>query len=426
MARVTIDDLWLRQADDGTMPSSAAKKSLAGARDPLKAQVPEKWRTTRFGEGLRWRCRWFVDTDNGKRARTKSFRLYTEAEEYKAAMEDDIRRGRYHNPQENKLFRDAAAEWLGTKLNLKPGTRGRYEREIRAYLNPMWGEVSLKQLRRSDIQEWVTTLTTGDYPADLRNGRTPSPLTPASIRNIVKIIMSGILTYAVEQQWVSVNPVSKVVIPKTVKKIDDMVLFSIEEIEQLAETAADISEQDRLIVLFLAYTGQRVNEVFALQVRDINFNTLRISVRQTWADDGHRKLILGLPKSGHAHKAVFPEFFVEQLREQVRGKHADDWVFSNSSGGHLWADNWRSRVWNRILRHTGMEDSGARIHDLRHTYASIAIANGADVKTLQAQLDHASATITLDTYAALWPERLDEVSAAINSARNRVVTGASA
>lgn len=81
-------------------------------------------------------------------------------------------------------------------------------------------------------------------------------------------------------------------------------------------------------------------------------------------------------------------------------------------------NNWRSRSWTPALRHAGMENDGIRIHDLRHTYASIVIATGCDVKTLQSQLGHASATITLDTYARLWPERLDEIADAVGRARS--------
>ena len=62
-----------------------------------------------------------------------------------------------------------------------------------------------------------------------------------------------------------------------------------------------------------------------------------------------------------------------------------------------------------------MDDSGATIHSLRHTYASLAIKAGADVKTLQAQLGHASAVMTLDTYAALWPENLGVVADALDA-----------
>ena len=66
-----------------------------------------------------------------------------------------------------------------------------------------------------------------------------------------------------------------------------------------------------------------------------------------------------------------------------------------------------------------MEDAGVTIHSLRHTYASFAIAQGADVKTLQMQLGHSSPSITLNTYTALWPERLDDVADAIGALRER-------
>ena len=66
-----------------------------------------------------------------------------------------------------------------------------------------------------------------------------------------------------------------------------------------------------------------------------------------------------------------------------------------------------------------MEDEGVTIHSLRHTYASFAIAQGADAKTLQMQLGHSSPSITLNTYTALWPERLDDVAYAIGALRER-------
>ncbi|RGK02547.1 integrase [Bifidobacterium pseudocatenulatum] len=58
---------------------------------------------------------------------------------------------------------------------------------------------------------------------------------------------------------------------------------------------------------------------------------------------------------------------------------------------------------------------GLRIHSLRHTYASFAIGAGCDVKTLQSIMGHASATETLNTYAELWPDRIDEVAAVMEA-----------
>lgn len=93
--------------------------------------------------------------------------------------------------------------------------------------------------------------------------------------------------------------------------------------------------------------------------------------------------------------------------------------FQAARGGPVNLNNWRNRVWYPTVRGLGMEDEGVTIHRLRHTYASFAIAQGADVKTLQMQLGHSSPSIILNTYTALWPERLDDVADAIEALRER-------
>ncbi len=136
-ARAFIDDRWLKNDEDGNPPSRAAKQSLANARDPMKANVPDKWRTSRYGIGMRRRCRWLVINDGRRVQRSKNFVKLHDAEEYAAALEDDIRSGRYHDPkQELRLFRDVADEWLKSKIDLRPGTLGRYQRELRVYIDP--------------------------------------------------------------------------------------------------------------------------------------------------------------------------------------------------------------------------------------------------------------------------------------------------
>lgn len=421
MARAFIDDLWLKNDSDGTPPSSAARKSLANAKDPFKAKVPEKWRTTRYGKYSRWRVRWYIiATDGVKKQKVKTFALLGDAEEFKAAIEDDVRRGRYHDPsQENRLFRDVAEEWAETKLDIKPGTLGRYKRELRVYVNPRWGDLSLREIQRSDLQEWVKSLTEGDYPAELpKNRKHTRPLKPRSIRNIVKIVTGGVLGYAVENDWLTQNPLDKVVTPKIVTDDDDMVFLDFTEVELLADEATKVgSAMDGILVRFQAYTGARIGETLALQVKDVNYRRNTVRIRHTWADDGEGGRVLGTPKNGKARTISVPGFIMQMLKRLTHGHSDDDWLFRAARGGSIWTRNWRNRVWFKAIRSAGMEDEGVTIHSLRHTYASIAIANGCDVKTLQKQLGHSSAVITLDTYSALWPERLDEVAMAVDAAR---------
>ena len=418
--KVTIDELWLKNDDDGNPPSRAAKRSLANSRDPMKANVPEKWRKSRYGVGMRWRCHWTIVKDGRRVQRVKQFARLAEAQEYAAAMEDDIRRGRYRDPrQELRVLDDVAGEWLASKVDLKPGTAGRYARELRLYILPKWGGMTLRELRPDMLQEWVGQLMDGGYPAALPDGRDSKPLSARSIRNIMKVVLKGIFDYAVSNGWVGENPVDRVTVPKIVSD-DDMVFLSVREVELLADEAEKIGKPvDGLLVRWQAYTGCRIGESLALKVGDVDADKRRARIGRTWTDDGHGGSMLGTPKNGKARNIAIPRFLMPQIKAQMDGMGDDDWLFRATRGGNVWTNTWRTRIWNKAVKAAGMEDAGVTIHSLRHTYASFAIAQGADVKTLQMQLGHSSPSITLNTYTALWPERLDDVADAIGALRER-------
>ncbi|WP_273173710.1 tyrosine-type recombinase/integrase [Bifidobacterium crudilactis] len=421
MARVIIDDLWLRN-DGEVPPSTTAKRSLANARDPMKANVPERWRTTRYGQGRRWRCRWYAaGADGVKHQKSKAFLKYGEAESFAAAMEDDVRRGRYADPSDSeRLFNSVGELWIKTKVDAKASTVNRYKDELRCYVYPKWGGCSLREITSQNMADWVVQLIEGTYPAELPNNRKPVALSARSIRNIVKVVTAGALGYAVEQHWIAENVARSAKTPKIVTKDDDMVFLTIGEVEELADTAAHIGNAvDGTLIRFLAYTGCRINEALALQVRDMRLDEGKARISRAWSEDSARRMILDTPKNGKARTIGLPAFIIPALRAMIEG-HADtDFVFRPKRGEHILDHNWRTRVWYPSVKGAGMDDiAGLRIHSLRHTYASIAIANGADVKTLQSQLGHASATETLNTYSALWPERLGEVASAVDEARS--------
>lgn len=447
MARVIIDDRWLRTAEDGTVPSSAAKRSLANTKDPIKARVPEKWRTSIYGTGKRWRVRWYVTGSDGKNIqKNRHFEKLSDAESFKAAMEDDIRAGRYRDPNAgHRLFRVVAEEWLRSKVDIKDVTLGRYMRDMRVYVYPQWGDVLLSGIAVKDVQSWANDLAAGNYKAELpldKHGvmRKPKPLSPSSIKNIVRVVMYSVLDYAVKHDYLAENVIDKVITPKRVKQ-DDMVFLTIPEVEQLATQAGrygrhpkvikgietwpdDTTNTHALLVRFLAYTGVRIGEAMALTVRDLDLAHCRARIRRTWTDDKNGNATLGLPKNGTPRTIAMPVFLRDALRQYVAGLPESDYVFRGEHGGSLYVRTWRNRVFNRAVRNAGMEDNGIPPHSLRHTYASIAIANGADVKTLQKQLGHAMAAMTLDVYAALWPERLGEVADAVECARGKALTPA--
>ena len=344
MARAFVDDRWLKNDEDGNPPSRAAKQSLANAKDPMKANVPDKWRSALYGQGSRWRCRWYTLRDGKRVQKSRNFAKLRDAEEYAAAIEDDIRRGKYRDPQQElRIFRDVASEWTDGKMDIKQGTLGRYRRELRVYINPKWGDRTLREIQRDELQQWVTQLTEGGYPAELQDDRESKPLSPRSIRNIVKVVMGGVMEFALEHGWIGENPIEKVTVPRITQSDDDMVFLTVEEVELLAGMAERAGRPvDGLNVRWQAYTGARIGETLALKCGDVDVDSRRARIRRTWTDDGKGRLVLGTPKNGKPRSIAIPRFLIPSIERQMEGMGDDDWLFRAARGGNLWTNTWRT------------------------------------------------------------------------------------
>ena len=105
----------------------------------------------------------------------------------------------------------------------------------------------------------------------------------------------------------------------------------------------------------------------------------------------------------------------------MEGRPDDALVFATRRGTPLRLRNWRRREFDKAVEAAGLDGTGLTPHKPRHTAAALAIAAGADVKVVQAMLGHKSATMTLDRYGHLFPDRLDEVADAMDDARQRVL-----
>lgn len=431
MANAWVFDRWIKTADDGTELGRTLRRKLISAADPSTVGVPMKFRTDRFGVGARWQVMWYTtDADGRRRLRKKSFEKFSDADSWRAAMDDDLRRGRYRDPNAGrKLFGEVAAGWIRSKVNLRASTAHRYERELRCYVLPKWGDMPVSAVTADALQTWVSELKGGTAPAVLPSDRMRVQLAPSSIRSIVKVVCGGVLGYAVEQGWLERNPVERIALPKRQTADEDLVFLSIEDVERLAECAEQVGKrndsrhwENGVLIRWQAYVGTRIGEALALRVKDVDFERRRCRVRETWSDDGTYHPTLTLPKNGKARTVAWPASLAADLHRLCDGWDGEDFLFRSPRGGAWTVNNWRARVWGPALKAAGLEDSGATIHSLRHTYASLAIKSGADVKTLQSQLGHASATMTLDIYAALWPENLGSVADAVDAAVSAVVS----
>ena len=128
-------------------------------------------------------------------------------------------------------------------------------------------------------------------------------------------------------------------------------------------------------------------------------------------------IVVGTPKSHTRRSVPFPDFLAPLLAQQCEGKVRDGLVFADKYGRHIK----RTRVseGSRSWFLTALSTAGLpkmTFHDLRHTAASLAVSVGANVKAVQRMLGHASAAMTLDTYADLFDDDLNAVADRLNDA----------
>lgn len=282
--------------------------------------------------------------------------------------------------------------WLAAQAHLKPSTRERYAGLLREHVAPRWGLVRLADVSHADVQSWVSEL------AEERS---------ASTARKAHRVLSLALALAVRDRRLVRNPADGVRLPREVRRTRRYLTHA--EVSTLAEAAG----AHRLAVYFLAYTGVRFGELAALRVAALDLLRRRATIAESvTAVNG--VLTWGTPK-GHEHRAVpIPRFLVRELAAHLAGKNADDLAFEAPQGGVLRASNFRRDVFEPAARTAGL--AGLVPHELRHTAASLAIASGADVKVVQQMLGHKSATMTLDLYGHLFPDRLDEVADALDTA----------
>lgn len=402
MARAWITDRWTRSPIDPTTKEP---------RDP---------KTAVYGKGARWRVDWYEEqNDGGRKQRAKSFRTKPLAEDFLASVEHDIRSGTYQRPEDGRrTVRDVAGLWLSSKRRLKASTARAYANDLRIWIYPTWGAKKLATITRNDVEQWLTALLDGtadrDYAPDYTTDR--GRLSPSRVRRLHAVLAAS-FAYAVDHGWMRSNPARGVELPRIVDT--DQVFLSIDELEALANAAT--TPTDRGLILFMGYGGIRIGEGAALTVADLDLQARRATIRATVTDGPDGKPTLGPPKNGKSRTVGVPRFLVKELSALTANAAPSDPVFRTKTGVRINLHNWRSRPWSDAVEGAGLGDLGLTPHKLRHTAASLAIAAGADVKVIQNMLGHADATETLNTYGHLWPDRLDEVTERIETARRKAM-----
>jgi integrase len=342
--------------------------------------------------GNSWRARY---RGPDRRERSRSFPRKADAERWLAQQRALMVQGDWTDPALGRItFGEYALAWLDSRADLKPKTRYQYQSLLRLHILPTWRTVPLAKVTFEGLTQWVARLTL-------------SGLGASGVRQSV-FVMSAALDHAVRSGRLRSNPARGLGLPRPGRR--DYVYLTHRQVLDLATAAG----RWRLLILVLAYTGLRWGEATALRVCDIDFDRRRIEVRRAFSDVSGQ-VILGTPKSHQSRSVPIPRFIAAELVAAVKGKRADDLLFTMPGGSLMRLSNWRGATFGPARDRAGIS-ARFRIHDLRHTAASLMIQAGYPPKMLQEIMGHASITTTLDLYGHLYPGEMDRYADRLDEA----------
>lgn len=308
-------------------------------------------------------------------------------------------RGVWIDPRAGRVTLAAwASEWQRTVVHLRPKTRKNYDVNLRNHILPALGDYDLAKLTPSMLRAWLSDLAG-------KNGRGAKPIAAGTVAQAFWTL-NRVLAAAVDDELIGRNPLRGVQAPQVAPEPMRFLTH-----EDVATLVASIDGRYRALVYLAAYSGLRAGELIALRRTNVDLLRRTISVvEQVQYIDS--RYIVSPPKSATGRRSVaLPRLVADELDKHLRGLvdlSADAIVFPAPEGGFLHLENFRKRVWLPAVERAGL--APLRIHDLRHTCASLAIAAGADVKVLQRMLGHASAALTLDRYGHLLPGQAESVA----------------
>lgn len=366
--------------------------------------------------GKRWEARY--RKPDGKTARKGGFRIKREAEAYIAEVEVSKNSGTYIAPGEAQIRVEAlGVGWLvAHAVAVKPSTFHSDESAWRIHVEPEWGARKVGSIKHTEVAAWVAQLSADRSATTVKRAHG---------------ILASILDGAVRDRRIQSNPAREVKTPKKTKKVKPYLTHR--QVERLASASRYPD-----LVRFLAYTGLRWGEATGLRVEHLNVKRRRVQIQENAVIvNGHVQV--GTPKTHERRSVPYPRFLDAAIREASKAKAQDEILWPAEEGGYLRPGNAVSGWFAGAVRRVRAEDLKTAAeakengeeptqimprvtpHDLRHTAASLAISAGANVKAVQRMLGHASAAMTLDTYADLFEDDLDDVAGALDKHRTEAL-----
>jgi integrase len=342
----------------------------------VKREIPKtitkRFKKNRSGEvtGHIWRARYFIDGQEY----SKHFTRKIDAQNWLDEVTADIVKDEYIAPADQAITVDQwCDQWLLTQRANRVSTQRQAKADLQR-IRAQFGDLPLKDVRPSMVKAWLGEMLQGEELA-------------ASTVSKYRRRLSQVMGAAVEDRLLARNPVTRATIVDADTE-DEPFWYNTEQVWTLYDGYGDLGGA----VLLGCFAGLRIGEVCGLRTSDVDWQRGVITPAVQWPAEPL--------KTKESRKPIpVPREFIDLLNTHV--KPGSEWVLTDEVGQQV--PPWRLQRLHRRVR----PDDRARFHDFRHYFASMLIAQGANVIEVQHRMRHKKASITLDTYAHLMEDNAE-------------------
>ena len=311
------------------------------------------------------------------------------------------------------------ASWLRSwcelyaKPNIRIATADRYRLMIETYTIPRIGNIKLTKLASRDLQKLYKELM--ETGRNRKSEHAEKGLSSTTVRSL-HLMLHCAFERAVKERLILRNPTDDCIAPK-VRKFE-MKILAPEHIKSYLKAA----EARGLLPMFYLelVSGLRKGELVALLWKDLDIRNRTVSVSKQYIKNPGGQLTLSRPKTETSVRRVsIPQEAVDLLIQE-HDKHPENpYMFPSPATGEMYYPDSVVNLHKKILKDAGLKY--IRFHDLRHTFATLALQNGVDIKTVSSMLGHFDAGFTLRTYTHATRQKQDEAAETMGSFMAKVM-----
>lgn len=337
----------------------------------------------------RWEARYVkeITADNHKKYGSVYANTYTEVKaKRKKVLDEKTKINKIVNNENVGYF---IIQWLElNKIRLKLSTYAKYHNTINNYLLPFFNEIKIKNLDNKTIELFTTKL--------LEEGKIGNPLSPKTVKDIL-ILLKEIIKYIEIDCNINLN--IQIIYPKILKK-ENHVLTK-EQFINLNQVLLDNIDDCKFGVLIAMATGIRIGELCALKWKNISLSESYIFIEKTMqriknlnSESPKTIIIEESPKSSTSNRKIpIPENLLSLF---YKFKKSDECYLLTGQANKFIEPRLLERKFSKYIKLAGIEK--ANFHMLRHTFATMCIEEGFEIKCLSEILGHSGSQITLDRY----------------------------